>query len=191
MRPAEVTTTQIIVAGIQLEKNGKAVNGSSLRKLIGAGNPARLMRVWEETSFTRGSNQAESGAVEVAGGGANASPPMISPGSQSVHREVEVLRNHVQALQAQLEAAQSESANLSHQVQQVNVVVDAVTDDRNKYKLRCAELEGKDKSHQTRIAELNARIDEQRGELHRGSQARISLQLALDALLKAAPHTTS
>lgn len=191
MRPAEVTTTQIIVAGIQLEKNGKAVNGSSLRKLIGAGNPARLMRVWEETSTTRGSDQDEQEAIEVAEGNVSASPPINSPGSQSVHSEVKALRNHVQALQTQLEAALKETANLSHQVQQVNLVVDAVTDDRNKYKLRCAELEGKDKSHQTRIAELNARIDEQRGELHRGSQARISLQLAIDALLKAAPHITT
>jgi chromosome segregation ATPase len=183
MRPAEVTTTQIIIAGIQLEKCGKAVNGFSLRKQIGAGNPTRLKRVWDESAATRGEAQNESPAIASGEGEGITSAPEGSQVSNSTDAEVAALRDQVQALQSQLEAAKKESANLSHQVQQVNLVVDAVTDDRNKFQLRCAELEGKDKSHRERIVELNARIDEQRGELHRGSQARITLQKALDALL--------
>lgn len=183
MRPVEVTTTQIIVAGIQLEKSGKAVNGTSLRKLIGAGNPARLKRVWDSSAAMQREAQNES----LANGGALeesiAKPLEIVQGSSSLISEASALREQVHALQSQLEAAKEEVVNLSKQLLQSNLVINAVTDDRNKFQLRCAELEGKDKSHQERIAELNARIDEQRAELHRGSQARISLQKALDALL--------
>lgn len=184
MRPAEVTTTQILVAGIQLEKSGKAVNGHSLRKFIGAGNPDRLKRVWEENSTSfKGAKNAPTvtGCLE---GGVISKPSDSSHDANSKTSEVFVLRDQVLALQSQLEAAQKESASLYTQVIQANLVVDAVTDDRSRFQLRCAELEGRDKSHQQRIAELNARIDEQRGELHRGSQARISLQKALDALLQ-------
>lgn len=183
MRPAEVTTTQIIVAGIQLEKSGKAVNGFSLRKHIGAGNPARLKRVWDESAASRGVAQNVPTEMGSGEGGVPTSPPDSAHDSSSMAAEVTALRNQLKDLQTQLEAALNESAILSGQVQQANLVVDVVTDDRNKYKLRCAELEGRETSHQVRIAELNARIDEQRGELHRGSQARIALQKALDALL--------
>jgi peptidoglycan hydrolase CwlO-like protein len=163
--------------------NGKAVNGTSLRKHIGAGNPARLMRVWNESAATRGDTQGDPSAIGCAQGKAPACPSETPQDSSSLISEVTALREQVQALQDQLEAAKKEAANLAKQVQQANIVADAVTDDRTKFQLRCAELEGKDKSNQVRIAELNARIDEQRGELHRGSQARISLQRALDALL--------
>lgn len=183
MRPVEVTTTQIIVAGIQLEKSGKAVNGTSLRKHIGAGNPARLKRVWDESAASRGDAQNEPTASGCLHGDGATRPIESALDSSSLISEVSALREQVQALQGHLEAAQKEAAKLAKQVQQANIVADAVTDDRTKFQLRCAELEGKDKSNQVRIAELNARIDEQRGELHRGSQARISLQKALDALL--------
>ena len=182
MRPAEVTTTQIIVAGIQLEKSGKAVNGTSLRKHIGAGNPARLKRVWDDSGATRGSAQNESSAIREGENATNT--PESAQGSSSTPTEVAALREQVQALQSQLEASLKEGANLSIQVQQTKLVVDAVTDDRNKYKERCAELEGKANQQQQRIAELHARIDEQRSELNRGSQSRIALQKALDALLE-------
>lgn len=190
MRPVEVTTTQIIVAGIQLEKSGKAVNGTSLRKQIGAGNPARLKRVWDESAATRGDEQNEPSAIGCVQGDSAVSPSESSQDTSSLTSEAAALREQVQALQSQLEAATKEAANLSKQVQQANLVVDAVTDDRNRFQLRCAQLEGMDKSHQVRIAELNARIDEQRGELHRGSQSRISLQKALDALLSTTNPTT-
>jgi uncharacterized coiled-coil protein SlyX len=190
MRPVEVTTTQIIVAGIQLEKSGKAVNGTSLRKHIGAGNPARLKRVWDESAATREDAQNEPSTLGCVQGESAVNPSVNSQDSSSPPSEVAALRDQVKALQSQLEAAQKDSASLAKQVQQANLVVDAVTDDRNRFQLRCAELEGKDKSHQERIAELNARIDEQRGELHRGSQARITLQKALDALLPTAKPTT-
>lgn len=190
MRPVEVTTTQIIVAGIQLEKSGKAVNGTSLRKHIGAGNPARLKRVWDECAATRGVAQNEPSAIDCVQGESAVGPSDSSQDTSSLTSEVAALREQVKALQSQLEAAKKEAADLSRQAQQSNLVVDAVTDDRNRFQLRCAELEGMDKSHQVRIAELNARIDEQRGELHRGSQARITLQKALDALLLSAKPTT-
>lgn len=183
MRPVEVTTHQIIVAGIQLEKSGRAVNGTSLRKHIGAGNPARLKRVWDQSAATRGDARKVPSAIDYTQGEGTASHPESAQDSSSLASEVAALREQLQTLQSQLEAA-------NKRVQQANLVVDAVTDDRNKFQLRCAELEGKDKSHQVRIAELNARIDEQRGELHRGSQARISLQKALDALLPATKTTT-
>lgn len=190
MRPAEVTSAQIIVAGIQLEKQGKAVNGFSLRKHIGAGNPARLKRVWDESAATRGDAQAEPDAIAHSVVEAAANPAASSHASAAMAAEVVTLRELAQSLQGQLEASQNESTRLANQVQQATLVADAVTDQLNRQKLRCAELEGKDKQQQVRIAELNARIDEQRGELHRGSQGRIALQKALDALLDPARTTT-
>lgn len=45
-RPNEVTDEQIIQAGLALESAGTRVTGTALRKIIGAGMPSRLLRVW-------------------------------------------------------------------------------------------------------------------------------------------------
>jgi len=47
MRPTEVSDELIIQTGAALEAAGTRVNGSSLRKAIGAGTPARMMEVWK------------------------------------------------------------------------------------------------------------------------------------------------
>lgn len=47
MRPIEVSDELIIQTGEALEAAGSRVNGSSLRKAIGAGTPARMMEVWK------------------------------------------------------------------------------------------------------------------------------------------------
>lgn len=54
MRPTEVTAEQIIAAGESLIAEGRKVTGSGLRRITGAGNPARLAQVWE-------AHQAKSG----------------------------------------------------------------------------------------------------------------------------------
>jgi len=46
MRPTEVSDDQIIEAGVQLENENTRVTGFALRRLIGAGTPARLFKVW-------------------------------------------------------------------------------------------------------------------------------------------------
>lgn len=175
MRPALVTTAQIIVAGIQLKESGKAINGFSLRKQIGAGNPARLLRVWESSASTDVEQRSDRSGVPALESAVSDMPEMSS--------EVESLRQQLADLTAQLSEAKNVAADRENKLQQANLVLSVMTDDRNRFSMRCAELEGKDATNQKRIAELNARIDEQRGELHRGSQARITLQRALDALL--------
>jgi len=62
-RPSEVTDQQIIDAGLSLQKDGQEVTGFRLRKLIGAGAAARLMRVWREFEMTHDQGK-ESGQTE-------------------------------------------------------------------------------------------------------------------------------
>ena len=47
-RKTEVEASRIIDAASKLAESGKPVSGWKLRNLVGAGNPDRLMRVWEE-----------------------------------------------------------------------------------------------------------------------------------------------
>lgn len=47
-RKAEVEESRIIEAAMTVLDQGKTVTGWKLRNIIGAGNPSRLMRVWEE-----------------------------------------------------------------------------------------------------------------------------------------------
>lgn len=178
MRPALVSTAQIIVAGIQLKESGKAVNGFSLRKQIGSGNPARLLRIWEESAATNAGVQNDNTE--------DLSIKNELSDNRALSSELSSLREQLELLKRELESVKNDSTKLSSDLQQANLVLSVMTDDRNRVSMRCSELEGKDATNQKRIAELIARIDEQRGELHRGSQARITLQRALDALLPAA-----
>lgn len=62
MRPTEVTDEQIIQAGIQLESEQARVTGFALRRLIGAGTPTRLIKVW--TAHKEGTEPAPAPAEE-------------------------------------------------------------------------------------------------------------------------------
>lgn len=55
-RTPEVTNDQIIEVGLKLEAEGSRISAWKLRNVIGAGTPARLMKVWENY-------KAESGGV--------------------------------------------------------------------------------------------------------------------------------
>lgn len=181
MRPATVLTPEIISAGIQLQQQGKAVNGFSLRNLIGAGNPKRLMKIWEESCSAQ-----ETVAAQINGNVIPIAPHRSTP-QRSKQAELSIeavsLREQVQALQAELARYQQENQALVAQLQQSNLVADAVSDALTKSKMRCAQLEAKETQQEQRIAELHARVDEQRGELNRGSQARQALQKSFDALV--------
>mgnify|MGYP005985315101 CR=1 FL=1 len=63
MRPAEVTDELIIKAGTELEAAGTRVNGSALRRAIGAGTPARMIEVWKAH---KGGNAKPAEEVEVS-----------------------------------------------------------------------------------------------------------------------------
>lgn len=181
MRPATVLTPEIISAGIRLQQQGKAVNGFSLRNVIGAGNPKRLMKIWEESCSAH-----ETVAAQVNG---NVFPiaPHRSVAQRSMPPETSAetadLRDQLEAMQAELDRYRVDNQALVAQLQQSNLVADAVNDALTQSKMRCAQLEAKETQQEQRIAELHARIDEQRGELNRGSQARQALQKSLDALV--------
>ena len=178
MRPPKVTAAEIIDAGNTLLQSEKAVNGSSLRTLIGSGNANRLMRIWE--GRYAGNDLKHSDAMPAV---RSKSTLHAMDHDRKLEAEVSSLREQLVILRNELSASTEKSVQLSNQVLQTNIVVDAVTDDLNRYRVRCAELESKERQQQERIVELHARIDEQRGELNRGSQSRIALQKALDALL--------
>ena len=76
--------SRIIEAGKRLEKSGKRVTKWGLRNAVGAGNPSRLMRVWE--AF-----KAENGEVVVVAANAEevpALPPEVEDGLRIMLGEV-------------------------------------------------------------------------------------------------------
>jgi len=180
MRPATVLSPEIISAGIQLQQQGKVVNGHSLRNVIGAGNPKRLMKIWEESCSTH-----ETVAAQVNGNVFPIGPQRVAAQrsqSSAAPSEVADLLGQIQALQAELARSEQDKQALASQLQQSNLVANAVNDALTTSKLRCAQLEAKETQQEQRIAELHARVDEQRGELNRASQARLALQKSIDAL---------
>jgi len=83
-RTPEVDESRIIEAGKRLEKSGKRVTKWGLRNAVGAGNPSRLMRVWE--AF-----KAENGEVVVVAANAEevpALPPEVEDGLRIMLGEV-------------------------------------------------------------------------------------------------------
>lgn len=58
MRPPEVSTKQIVDAGLEIQRSGSRVSGNKLNKVIGKGRPDRLMNVWEQEMS--GKSEAES-----------------------------------------------------------------------------------------------------------------------------------
>lgn len=187
MRPATVLIPEIIRAGIQLQQQGKAVNGFSLRTAIGAGNPKRLMRIWEESCSAQEevAAQANGNVIPITPNAAHhrsVGQRLHSSAEPAELTELTELRGQLHALRAELARSQQDNQSLAAQLQQSNVVANAVTDELTMSKLRCAQLEAKEVQQEQRIAELHARIDEQRGELNRASQARLALQKSIDAL---------
>ncbi|WP_219096193.1 DNA-binding protein [Pseudomonas sp. UMAB-40] len=173
MRPVEVTEVQIIAAGRQLIEEGRAVTANSLRRRIGGGNPRRLLIVWE---------RAATGVAPPGADKPKSEPdPSVVTGTQTENPRVSVaeLERRVQDLMAQLASAQR-AAEI--EIQRLELVVGAVTDQMNDYKQRCANYETSAKHTQIRIADLTARIDEQRSELNRGEKSRNALELALQKL---------
>lgn len=174
MRPASVSSSEIIRAGFTLQQQGKAINGYSLRQQVGGGNPKRLLKIWHESGAIVG--QPEAMHVHVSN---HPSAPTPEPPAPPLDEVTKASTLHAAELEREVQ-------ELKAKLDQSSLVNNAVLDELNRTKLRCAQLEAKEKQQEQRIAELHARIDEQRGELNRGSQARISLQRALDALTAAA-----
>lgn len=172
MRPAQVTESQIIAAGRQLEASGRQVTANALRTSLGAGNPRRLYSVWESLASSASGPRFDSGTLahrdELAQ--APAADARVS------------LEQKIEALTAELAGAKKEIERQAKRASEIQLVADVVTDDRNKYKERCAALEASIKHMELRIADQLGRIDEQRSELHRGAQARLALENALSAL---------
>lgn len=172
MRPVEVTEMQIIEAGNQLVVEGRTVTANALRNKVGAGNPRRLIGVWERLSANSIANTQSAPQPPVE---AHAATLLIGAGPTNVDGKAEDLRYQLAEAKRLLECEQQ-------RVAQLEITINAVTDQLNDYKQRCASYETSAKHTQTRIADLTARIDEQRGELHRGSQARQALEKALNQI---------
>lgn len=169
MRPVEVTEDQIIDAGNQLVTEGRAVTANALRNKVGAGNPRRLIGVWKRLSANSMARIQGAPESEVAG---HAVVLLVEAGPTHIDSKAGDLRYQLTEARRLLECEQQ-------RVAQLEITINAVTDQLNDYKQRCVRYETSAKHTETRIADLTARIDEQRGELHRGSQARIALEQAL------------
>jgi septal ring factor EnvC (AmiA/AmiB activator) len=178
MRPVEVTESQIIEAGRQLTLEGRAVTANALRTKVGAGNPRRLMALW-----VRLSGDTTKPVREL-------SPPMFLMPTAALRSQESTAAesaSKVQDLMNQLADSLRRLEIEAQRVAQLEITVNAVTDQLNNYKQRCVSYETSAKHTQTRIADLTARIDEQRGELHRGSQARCALEQALNQIQSSLP----
>lgn len=144
MRPPKATPEIIIQAGESILQNGGSVTAYALRKKIGFGRGERLMEVW----------RTHSQSVQPSGSAAR--PPACDP---NIETEIELLKQQLAA-----EKAKSTEKQL---------VLDAVSDQLRAAQAACAALEERCKQKDVRISDLVARIDEQRGELHRSSQYRV------------------
>ncbi|MNJ57703.1 hypothetical protein D3C77_533040 [compost metagenome] len=157
MRPPKATPEIIIQAGESIQQDGGSVTAYSLRKKIGFGRGERLMEVW----------RAHSQSVQP---GASASRSLAC--DQNLETDLETLRQQLATEKAMMAEKQ--------------LVLDVVTDQLRTAQATCAALEERCKQKDVRISDLIARIDEQRGELHRNSQYRSLVTQLVDNYLPGA-----
>lgn len=143
MRPPKATQELILQAGQSILEGGGTVTAYALRRKIGFGRGDRLMEVWRAHS-----QNAQSDGSAVC--------PTACEQNQGTDPE---------QLRQQLAAEKVKSA-------EQQLVLDAVTDQLRIAQATCAALEERCRQNDVRICDLIARIDEQRGELHRSSQYR-------------------
>lgn len=194
MRPVEITENQIITAGKSIEAAGRQVTANALRTAVGAGNPKRLLSVWVGRSCSTpvsacASPQTASGALTEPSDG---EAPAASESQVHYEAHLDGLREQLKAMATQLANTEATVASLNQLAAQKQLIVDALSDELHKYKLRCAAYEGQDRQQKDRIADLIARVDEQRSELNRGAQNRATLERVIDKLststLNSLPH---
>jgi septal ring factor EnvC (AmiA/AmiB activator) len=183
MRPVKITDEQIVSAGQLIADSGRMVTANSLRTLLGGGNPRRLASVWQRFVAIPVTDPAD---TSPASHSSCTQPPLsASAGAAPViahESALAQLNEQIEALTAQLATARTQIAEQKNALAQKDLIVDALSDELHRYKLRCATYEGQDRQQKDRIADLIARIDEQRSELNRGAQNRAALERALEKL---------
>lgn len=126
--PVTVEDNEVIAAGRALAAEGRTVNGWSLRRALGRGDPARLLMVWQQQAHRQPSpvKEVEAGPL----------PPVLAEASQRARAEVGdvVGRCVAEAWQAaerlaaerahgEAEAARAEVADLRRQLDEAHGVL--------------------------------------------------------------------
>lgn len=179
MRPTEVTDDQIIQAGNQLESEQVRVTGFALRRLIGAGTPTRLIKVWN--GFKEGAEHAQAPKEE-----AQPLPGEIEPALKAVTEQMAAqLRQLVVALNANCQ--REAYAKIAHAQQEADakcaLYLEELTDASGQIENAEHQIEVLERHTQQQSVELSAaheRIAALTGELARAKEKLEQSELELE-----------
>lgn len=165
-RTVEVDESRIIDAGKRLENAGKSVTKWGLRNAVGAGNPSRLMRVWE-------AYKAENGEVVVVAANAEEAPslpPEVEDGLRvmlgEVNRGIEQLIRNSNAIavrvadmrvKTQYDAAKAAQVNAENELSEAEAALDQADQ-------RITDLSAETKQQSTLIRELTGQHEKIKAE---------------------------
>ena len=143
--PAVVSNEEIVAAGRGLAAEGRAVNGWSLRKVIGRGDPDRLIAVWHKLHVQP---EAEGATTSVL-----ALPPVVAERAQAATAEITAKLEELtgvlwqaaerlasQRVQGEAEAARAEAAGLRVQLDEAHGVLKTADEARGAVELEVQRL---------------------------------------------------
>ncbi len=165
-RTPEVDESRIIDAGKRLENAGKSVTKWGLRNAVGAGNPSRLMRLWE-------AYKAENGEVIVVAANAEEAPtlpPEVEDGLRVMLGEVnsgieQLIRNSNaiavrvadMRVKTQYDAAKAAQVNAENELSEAEAALDQADQ-------RITDLAAETKQQSTLIRELTGQHEKIKAE---------------------------
>lgn len=178
-RKAEVEESRIIEAAMTIIEQGKSVSGWKLRNIIGAGNPGRLMKVWEaHLEETGGALQATDQPEENS-----LLPPDVE---ESLKLALGTLNSHIEELVIQANNAAVRAAD-----KRVATEYNASKQAREEAEQELAEAEvalshadAKVEELQAKILELEELYHKVSGELQSSNATNKSLEKQLKAVTK-------
>lgn len=169
MRPTEVTDEQIIQAGSQLESEQLRVTGFALRRLIGAGTPARLIKVWN--LFKEGAEPAQAPKEDT-----QPLPGEIEPALKTVTDQMAAqMRQLVVALNTSCQREARTRVIQAEQAAEIKcaMYLEELTDASSQIENAERQIEALERHKQQQSEELNTaheRIAELTGELARNKE---------------------
>ncbi|MBA1280325.1 DNA-binding protein [Stutzerimonas stutzeri] len=169
MRPTEVTDEQIIQAGIEIEAAQERVTGFRLRRLIGAGTPQRLNKVWE-------THKEKTAPAAAPAGEAPPLPGDIEPALKSLIDQMAVnLRQLVVTLNGHCQKeAMTKVVNAEREAEaKCALYLEELTDASNQIESAEGQIKSLERQGQQLSTELNAaheRIASLTGELAKATE---------------------
>ena len=162
--PVTVADDEVLAAGRSLAADGRAVNGWSLRRVLGRGDPTRLGTVWQVAQAAPAAGTATGNAVVPL-------PSVVADRVEEVKAQVADLAGDLwrfaeclalQRLQGETEAARTEAANLRVQLDDAQDVLARmdILRDVHRQTVEDAERGARESAAALQAAEERARVAE-------------------------------